>query len=149
MKKTRRKAGSVARASIAASLALGAVAATGTTARAYDQQDYDAYFQSGYSYCDATLLAFAWHTSVEEAKAGIGGKVRNHWSGNDIDAAIAPGRAGHQCSFEDEGYTYEDAVALASYWHITPVAAKARVDQLLTAGHRVMVPQLIERLRHP
>jgi hypothetical protein len=148
MKKPRRKVGSVARAGIVASLALGALAATSTTAQAYDQQDYDTYIHSGYTYCDATLLAFAWNTSVEEAKAGIGGKVRNHWSGKDIDEAIAPGRRGHQCSFEDEGYTYEDAVALGRYWHIAPVAAKAKVDRLLTAGHRVMVPQLINTVRH-
>jgi hypothetical protein len=147
MKRSRRRTiGSMASAGLATSVTLGALAVTTAAAQA-QSRGYMAYHDAGYTYCDATLLAAAWGTSVDKAKIAIGGKVLNHWSAAEIDQAIAPGRRGHRCSFVDEGYTFQDAQALGRYWGISPSAAKTKIERMLTAGKRVQVPEIVEQAR--
>jgi hypothetical protein len=146
MKRARRTLGSTAVAGLATSVILGALGVTPASAQS-DAQEHNAYDDSGYTYCDATLLAAAWHVSVWDAKAAIGGKLLNHWTASEIDQEIAPGRHLRQCSFDDEGYSYEDAQALGRLWGMDPLDSKIKIGRMLTAGRRYDVTRVLAQAR--
>lgn len=146
MKRLRRGLGPTSAAGLATSVLLGTVAASPAAGQSNDQMR-DAYDRSGYTYCDATLLAAAWRISPWDAKAAIGGKILARWSPAEIDDALAPGRRKRQCSFNEEGYSYDDARALGRFWGIDPFEAKTKVERMLTAGRRRDVSQIIAEVR--
>jgi len=146
MKRARRTIGTTAAAGLASSVLLGALAVTPAAAQS-EGQEHDAYDNSGYTYCDATLLAANWHVSVWQAKSAIGLKLLNHWSASEIDEEIAPGRRMRRCSFDEEGYSYEDAQALGRLWGMDPLDSKAKIERMLTAGKRYDVTQALNQAR--
>jgi hypothetical protein len=118
--------------------------AAGGPAGHTQDEELAAYFAAGYGYADAERLARLWQIAdPTAAKAEAGGRLLDGEtlpfkpSGPDaqgistITAADRKNAALAQ-SFYDEGYTYEDAVALAKLWH-SDDAYQAKVD----AGRRL------------
>jgi hypothetical protein len=101
--------------------------------------DWDRYADSGYAYCDATILASMWGMSVEEAKSTIGSKLG--W--DDFEAGKAAVRdalkqarkQGKRCSFHDTTFSYDDAAALAKYWGTSVAEAKASLAEKVSLGN--------------
>lgn len=101
--------------------------------------DAAAYFQSdAFTYCDATILARGWGTSPWEAKTALGFKLRNGYAAQARQAvddqrarAIA---SGHTCPYQESGYSYDDAVALAAQWGMGVPQAKVKLEQRLLQG---------------
>jgi hypothetical protein len=101
-----------------------------------------------YTYCDARLLAAHWQIDVYAAKVTIGTKIRNRQEGV-LDATLQPARyaavaRGETCAFWETGYTYEDAVRLASTWRTSVEIAKARVGDMVMRGENPAVRQMLK-----
>jgi hypothetical protein len=71
----------------------------------------------------------------------------HHWTPAQIEQEIAPGRRLMHCRFSDEGYTYQDALALARLWGVGAPEAKAKIEGMLTAGQRRQVAQAFAQAR--
>ncbi len=103
----------------------------------------DKYFAQGYTYCDAKVLAAFWgETTPYAAKVRLGDKMLR-WGPADAQAHVPAARAQAlqkpasemPCSFIDGGYSYEDAVLLATYWgKKEPWGAKLKMARLLIRG---------------
>lgn len=99
----------------------------------------DAFFDSQYDYLDASILASFLQSSPEETKTVMGTKILSGPVGKAllaqklVDARIsALGSAAELRYFVDEGYSYEDAEALAEFWgEPSPYEAKVRVERNL------------------
>jgi hypothetical protein len=110
------------------------------------EQELDAFFSSGkYTYCDAKILADYWGQSTLDAKARIGRKLLSGEGGLSVledsvtgarDLAVSRLQSQQElCFFEEKGYTYDDAVALARFWgNSTPWEAKLQVEKYLILG---------------
>jgi hypothetical protein len=104
----------------------------------------DTYASSGYTYCDAKLIGDLWGISVDAAKVQIGQKIRNGIGGNIPSVLRLSRQAGNECSWEDTGYSYEDAEALAQLWATdTPYDAKLKVARYMTNGQRAIVERAL------
>jgi hypothetical protein len=106
----------------------------------------DGFMQSHYTYCDAKLIGKLWGLSVENAKVQIGDKIHNGLGGN-IPGILANARSrGYRCTWEDTGYSYDDAEKLAGYWKLAqPYDAKLKVAQLVTNGQSRDVNRILRR----
>lgn len=124
--------------------------------RDYKQRNPDpelnAFFASGkYTYCDAKILANYWGQSVVEAKARIGRKLM--WGNGGVpfleqfmvDARVrALQNPEELCYFQENKYTYNDAVVLAEFWgDRTPWEAKLRIERNLLLGNKQVVQQAL------
>jgi hypothetical protein len=96
--------------------------------------DLAAFLASGYTFCDAKVLAAHWGSSVDDAKATVGRKIG--WGNASIvetelrharDEALKDSRRG--CRFYETGLTYGDAVKLSQLWTTSVDKAKALVEQ--------------------
>lgn len=97
-------------------------------------QQQQAFQQSGFTYCDAKLVAAVWGTTVLKGKAVIGRKILNG-IGDDVYRVLNEARQSYACDFEDTGHTYDDAAYLAQVWgHGDPFVTKATIAQLYTDG---------------
>lgn len=100
---------------------------------------FEVFAQSGYTYCDATLVAALWQIDVTQAKSEIGQKIINGLAAN-IPLVLAEARRVAACSWADTPHSYEDAERLAAYWRMPdPYDAKTKVAQLYTAGRSDVV----------
>ncbi|BCW87268.1 hypothetical protein sos41_03970 [Alphaproteobacteria bacterium SO-S41] len=129
--------------STALALAPAAFAATAmppiSTPAPSEDDAFMAFANSGYTYCDATLLAGLWSIDVDKAKTTIGQKVLNGLIEN-IPPLLVEARRSHACSWADTPHTYEDAERLAAYWKTPEVYdAKTKVAKLYTAGRSAEV----------
>jgi hypothetical protein len=117
-----------------------ATAALTTASRADDTSDASRFWNAGYNYCDAKLLAGFWHMDTLQAKAMAGAKIRVNGkkSGKKLIAQnLASARTGENpCGFEDSGHTYQEIVELAAYWGIEPIQAKSKVSDMIYNGRR-------------
>lgn len=106
----------------------------------------DAFSNSEYTYCDAKLIGDLWGMTPWQGKIEIGSKFINGISRN-LPAVLAESRAnGNSCAWEDTGYSYEDAVALARVWGFSDsYQAKLQTALLLTNGQGIVVDQMLGR----
>ena len=131
-------------------LALFAFAAA-RPAAAGQQEDLNAFFNSGYSYCDAKVLAAYWKVDITAAKARIGG-AESHGSparlAKQLKAARKATKGGkrHACEFYETSYTYEDASALAGAWGVDIEQAKTRIARQTTLGHTAKLDNKLKLL---
>jgi hypothetical protein len=105
--------------------------------------DWDRYASSGYEYCDAVILGAHWGESVNQAKVTIGRKIgfgNAHIVASDLDTAVGYGQ---RCAFEDTGFSYEDAVALAQLWGIGVEDAKAQLAEKVSTGYRGLAEDVV------
>ena len=115
-------------------------------------RELNAFFASGkYSYCDAKILANYWGQSVVEAKARIGRKII--WGDGGVpyleqfmvDARVrALQNPEELCYFQENEYSYDDAVVLAKFWgDRTPWDAKLRIERNLLLDNKQVVQQAL------
>lgn len=106
---------------------------------------------SGYTFCDAALVGHHWGTQAWDGKVSIGYKLTNGW-GHLIPPLLEESRThartdGFTCTFYDEGYTYEDAEALARLWSVPLDEAKARMNDKLFMGGGAILKDEVARAR--
>ncbi len=116
-------------------------------------EELDAFFSYGeYTYCDAKMLGNYWGLSLIEAKALIGRKVL--WGDTGIallkqyfvDAQVKALSEydNNICYFTENGYTYDDAVALADFWgERNPWEAKLRIQRNFILGNDQIVEEAL------
>lgn len=105
--------------------------------------EFDHFAASTYQYCDAVILGSHWNQSVDEAKARIGRKLG--W-GDDavIETMLRDARRqNRRCTFDDSGFAYEDAQALAAMWGVGIADAKAALAEKVSMGWRELANQVI------
>lgn len=109
-------------------------------------QAYDAYAGSGYNYCDAKMVGLLWNQGVSDGKAIIGNKILNGIADN-IPVILQESRAANNsCNWEDTGYDYDDAVALARIWNMGSVVdAKWTMALKMTDGNSYLIEQALGR----
>jgi uncharacterized protein YciW len=105
------------------------------------QKALNAFFHAGYHYDDAVLLSRLWAQDMTpyDAKVRAGDKLLHH-----VMLPVKPGRTGDTVSrnaamlaYADNGYGYDDAVALARLWQ-TPVTNGDYADVKTTAGRKLL-----------
>jgi hypothetical protein len=107
-------------------------------------KDLAAYFRAGYGYDDAVLLSRLWISATPyDAKVSAGAKLLHH-----IVLPIKPGQTAWQvakdvalAAFSSNGYTYGDAVKLATLWH-TGTSATALGNVKVMAGRKLLAGAL-------
>lgn len=117
-------------------------------ARAGTNEEFAAFANSNYDYCDAKLLGAYWGQSIDEAKARIGRKIG--WHDEDIlngmlkDALTrAQTNNAPKCEYYEAGYTYEDAEALSALWGVDIIEAKLTMQRkIMWGGEEVLKSQL-------
>ena len=96
----------------------------GGQAQFSDQDAYSKYFNQGYNYIDAKVLANYWgESSPSQAKLRLGHKMLS-FGPQEGRAHINPARAqatrgdffSWPVMYTDGGYSYEDAQAVGAYW---------------------------------
>ena len=103
----------------------------------YTREQYQAFWDQGYTTDDVAALEDLWQTDATTAKARAGQLL--------LDGAtvpVAPGEAGPgdgstgdpMSTFWDSGYDFDDAARLAELWQVDVGEAKARAGQLLLDG---------------
>ena len=116
------------------------------------QENLDAFFSSEYTYCDAQRLAEYWGDSLVDAKVSIGQKIL--WGDRgvayleqylvDAEAQALFQDIRNLCLFYEEGYTYDDAVALSKFWgDSSPWDAKIRIERNLILGNDEIVQEAL------
>jgi hypothetical protein len=95
------------------------------------------YSQSRYGYCDATLIAGLWGSSVSEAKGTIGYKLA-HGGESLVVSALQQARSQAlsqfsnrrlRCDYHVLGYSYTDAELLSTFWSISTSEAKLLIEK--------------------
>jgi hypothetical protein len=121
---------------------MAALAAAPAPAQSADP--YEAFFNAGYTYCDAKLVAALWRTEIDTAKSAIGRKVVE---GNQalIPPLLTEARGVAQCEWADLPYTYDDAVALGRVWGVPADRAKVKAAGYYTAGQSQTVEAALGR----
>ena len=113
------------------------------------QADLQRFGVSAYEYCDAVLLGDIWGDSIDEAKIRIGLKLRlNNEAAliGDLDTAR---RRGSRCTFEESGFDYADADALARLWGTSVAEAKSLLAEKVSLGNRELANQAVREARNP
>ena len=129
---------------------IGHIAQTDT-----QEQEYDAFLNSGYSYWDAKVLANFWGQELGESKQRIGRKMG--WGAESkaalgltlVDARVkALGSIEQLQLYFDSDFGYNDAEAIANYWG-DPSAyhGKLRIERNLILGHEYDLRSLISASR--
>jgi hypothetical protein len=120
-----------------------------------DEQAWDAYANSEYSYWDAVVLANFWGQEVGETKTTMGHKLL---SGPKAKAMLglqitdartkAMGSVDSLSLYSASGYNYEDAQAMAEFWgDPTPWEGKLRIERNLILGNQHTVENVLELSR--
>ncbi len=108
-------------------------------AHAGQEDDLNAFFGSGYSYCDAKVLSAYWKVDITEAKARIGAET-SRGAPRKVELQLEQarkklkGRKRVTCDYWETKYAYEDAEALAAAWGTDITEAKARIGKEVTLG---------------
>jgi hypothetical protein len=116
---------------------------------ASNQAHLDAFWEGKYTYCDAKYLAAYWKQSIYEAKARAGEKLlRGERSvvGNYLSSARRYAQEHNAtCSFDEDGYTYDDAALLAKHWgKAEPWDAKLKMNRLLMDGKNADIQKALQ-----
>jgi hypothetical protein len=121
---------------------LAALAAAPAPAPSTDP--YEAFFNAGYTYCDAKLVAAFWKTDIDTAKSAMGRKVIEGYQGL-IAPLLTQARGVARCEWVDLPYTYDDAVALGRVWGVPADRAKVKAAAYYTAGQSRTVEAALGR----
>lgn len=95
--------------------------------------------QDKYTYCDVKILSSLWKSSIADAKVTVGAKLEANSTAyldgqlrSARDAAVKNPSA--RCSFNEAGFTYEDAKKLAALWKVGENRAKAIAEDKILGG---------------
>jgi hypothetical protein len=97
------------------------------------------FFDAGYSYCDARVLAHHWGQELWDSKVRAGRTLaRNGTARLRVDLGAAQARVSRgeirPCEFYDTGFEAEQALALAALWSVSAQEAKAKVAWAASTG---------------
>ncbi|NEQ95455.1 MAG: hypothetical protein F6K30_01765 [Cyanothece sp. SIO2G6] len=116
------------------------------------QEELDAFWNSGYSFWDAEVLARYWGQSLDESKARIGRKIL--FGPADIaileqfllDARIESLSQVQSLNFYLQSeYSYDDAAALAELWgEPSPFESKLRIEKNLIMGNETLIQEALQ-----
>ncbi|GIG34703.1 hypothetical protein [Cellulomonas pakistanensis] len=106
----------------------------------YTRDQYETFWDAGYTTDDVAALEDLWQTDATTAKARAGQLLLDGGT-----VPVAPGEAGPgdgsapdpYTAFFDAGFGYADAERLAELWRVDPAEAKARAGQLVIDGQPV------------
>jgi tyrosine-protein phosphatase YwqE len=133
-----------------------AVVAFGVPAVAHaDKKDeFRAFTQSKYSYCDAKVLSALWKSSISDSKATIGRKVLNNSTAGlekNLEAALnaAEKNPKLRCKFHEAGLNYDDAKKLAKYWSVSVAEAKTLAEDKIVGGGESFVMEIVGKGKQP
>ena len=108
----------------------------------------ETYFNAGYGYCDAQMLGRFWETTPETAKlrAAKGLMGWDGFSRNIPDKLLSARRlySGQGVCNYSSDFSYEDAVALASYWNIPIGNAKDTLTGKLESGNLQLAKDVVQ-----
>lgn len=108
-----------------------------------------AFDDSGYTPCDADLLAHAWGMSADEAKGILSTKTdptsQKMFTKELRTARKTFAKDEDVCPYWTLGYDYEDAEALAGLWGVDTWDAKIRVSEAAKKGKLVKIEKLLTR----
>jgi len=118
-------------------------AGTGAMPEGYTAEQYDAFWGAGYTAGDADALAALWSTDITSAKARAGQALLDGTAvpvapGENPDGAVIDADP-LWSAFAGAGYTYDDAVALATLWSTDVTEAKARIGQAVLDGQQLPI----------
>jgi hypothetical protein len=116
-----------------------------------NQQIFNAYFNAGYGYCDAQLLGAFWNTDPASAKLLAGkGLLRVSGFPTNISGKLASARQRYSgrgvCNYSSD-FSYDDAVALASYWQVPIATAKTSLTSKLESGNLALAKDEVKKAR--
>lgn len=118
------------------------------------EKGIDAFVASKYTYCDAKILSALWKESIEEAKASIGDKLAAGQAaaveselGEAREAALKD--ASRRCSFDETGFTFEDAEKLAKLWNLSIEESKTMVEEKVLAGAEDVIRETLGEAAEP
>jgi hypothetical protein len=120
-------------------------------AQSQTEQVVKAYFNGGYGYCDAQMLAAAWQTNPYGAKIRAGKMILGYaaFPGR-VSTKLSAARRAYSgrgvCSYSSD-FSYEDAVALAGYWNVSVDTAKASLTSKLEYGNLALAKQVVREAR--
>ena len=99
------------------------------------QSNWSTFFNKGFNYCDAKLIAAYWGMSTDRAKSEASRKIQQGGLAVLKNEILPLGRQRASCRWQDTGHTYRDAEKLARYWgYNSPSEAKVKVASLYTRG---------------
>ena len=110
--------------------------------------------KSGYTYCDAAVIADLWGMTPVRAKLKMGRLLRQ---GEDADLkntmTVARRQAEPQaddlCSYSMGGYSYSDLTAIAKAWRVDEFEAKHRISLKLVRGEQEYIDRTLKAARRP
>ncbi|MFZ1743678.1 MAG: hypothetical protein WAT93_12545 [Pontixanthobacter sp.] len=104
------------------------------------QQAYDVFFASRYTYCDAVMIGKLWGIDTGDAKAQIGEKILTGIGDNIPEVLELSRQAGNQCEWSDLTYDYDDAERINQLWGLGGVdEAKTKIQLLASGGNQSWV----------
>jgi len=110
----------------------------------YTREQYDAFWDAGYTTQDLASLESLWSTDAIETKARVGQMLLDGHT-----PPVAPGGPAQPeeptsdapwSALGDAGYSYEDAQALGELWDVDVTEAKTRAARVLVDGGTLPVP---------
>ena len=102
---------------LTSSITAAAIAVTMPVASAQNaDRALDAFFNSGFGYCDAEVLSKYWRTSIDRAKVDAGAKILRG-DRRVLRDVIRIAKRQYRCS---TGFNSYDARAVAALWTATP-----------------------------
>jgi len=115
-----------------------------------EQQQWNAYADSQYSYYDAELLAKYWgKATILDAKYKIGSLLisRNNAA---IQESMQQARQPQWNAYVESKYSYNDAKLLANYWgKATILETKYKIGSLLISRNKARIQQALQQARQP
>lgn len=120
-----------------------------------EQQAWNAYAYSGYSYWDAMVLSRFWGSDISSAKAAIGHKVLAGYEGKTrLDILMSEARTKALMNVEDlklystAGFQYKDAQDMAKFWGATDAyEGKLMIEKNMILGHEQAVRDALSIIR--
>jgi hypothetical protein len=116
-----------------------------------NREIFNAYFNAGYGYCDAQMLGKFWNTDPASAKLLAGkGLLRLSGFPTNIPGKLRSARQRYSgqgvCDYSSD-FSYDDAVALASYWKVPIATAKTSLTTKLEAGNLAIAKSEVRKAR--
>ena len=119
-----------------------------------EEAAFEKWAVNDYSYCDAKVLASYWdESSPYDAKLRLGDKMLLNADPWDFvsparEAALAMPLEDMPCWYADEGFSFDDAKLLASYWKLDSIGdAKYKMTALLIEGKYASIVANLQEAR--
>ncbi|MBI9115408.1 hypothetical protein [Sanguibacter suaedae] len=109
----------------------------------YTREQYEAFWDAGFTPEDVEALEDLWQTDVTATKARAGQMILDGDPLPVSPGSTVPVRGVDDAAFDafwDAGYTFEDAERLAELWQVEVAESKVRAGQMVLDGQAPPVP---------